>query len=203
MKKLSYFASLLFAVALTASVSSCVVEDNAISATDEPVVVDPEDEEPVEEGPLFSWIGGEEGATVIGGTVVGNGADAESVNYANSGFYTIRVSAKKANIETDNITITLDEPIAEGDVLSITAYRNKDTDANGNLYMLFENGATVDEGGDVTWNNINEAIGQEPNTNTYDLSEAVGSKTIQLARSKGGTNVFILNITIAKAAEAE
>lgn len=195
MKKLSYFVSLLFAFALTASVSSCVVEDNPSNGAVEPAVDDP-----IEQGPMFSWIGGEEGATVVGGTVVGNGADAESVNYSNSGYYTIRVSSKKANIETDNITITLDEPIAEGDMLSITAYRNKDTDANGNLYILFENEATIDEGSDVTWNNIHADYGQEPNTNVYDLSEAVGSKTIRLARSKSGTNVFITAIEIAKAA---
>ena len=72
-----------------------------------------------------------------------------------------------------------------GDVISITGYRKKDNDANGNLYILFEKGASIDEGDNVTWNNIHENVGQQPNTNTYEVSaEAAGSKTIKLARSQ-------------------
>ena len=157
---------------------------------------------PVEAKTLFSWEGGEEGATVLGGTVTGNGADAESVNYANSGYYTIRVSSKKASIDADNITITLDEALKADDQIAITAYRNKDTDANGNLYILFENGTAIDEGNDVTWNNIHESIGQQPNTNIYTPGDGAGSKTIKLARSKSGTNVFITKIEIVRGGTA-
>ncbi len=110
----------------------------------------------------------------------------------------IKVASKKADIETDYVLITLDEPLKEGDIISMTGYRNKDNDANGNLYILFETGASIDEGSEVKWNNIHEKVGQEPNTNTYEVSaEAAGSKTIKLARSKSGTNVFIQKIEIA------
>lgn len=138
---------------------------------------------------IFSFF---EGA-FTGGTAVGNGADEGRV--ANE----ITVSSKKANIETDNITITLDEALKEGDVIMITGYRKKDSDANGNLYILFETGEVIDEGSEVKWNNVHENIGQQPNTNSYDVNDkAAGSKTIKLARSKSGTNVFIQKIEIIR-----
>jgi len=128
-----------------------------------------------------------------GGTVVGNGADEGRV--ANE----ITVSSKKANIETDNITITLNEALKAGDIINITGYRKKDTDANGNLYILFETGEVIDEGNDVKWNNVHENVGQQPNTNTYEVpAGAAGSKVIKLARSKSGTNVFIQKFEIIR-----
>jgi hypothetical protein len=97
------------------------------------------------------------------------------------------------------VLITLNEELKAGDVISMTGYRNKESDANGNLYILFEKGASIDEGDDKKWNNIHEAVGQQPNTNTYEVSaEAAGSKTIKLARSKSGTNVFIQKIEITR-----
>lgn len=145
---------------------------------------------------IYSWEGGEAGATEIGGKAVAT--DGESVNYANAGNWTIRINKKKDAIATDNVTITLDEALAEGDVIAITAYRNKDTDANGTLYMLFENGAEIDEGSDIVWNNIHEAIGQQPNTRTFTVGAEAGSKTIKIARSAASTNVFITKIEITR-----
>jgi len=138
---------------------------------------------------IFSFF---EGA-FTGGTAVGNGADEGKVGNE------ITVSSKKANIETDNITITLDEALKEGDVIKITGYRKKDTDANGNLYILFETGEVIDEGNEVKWNNVHEKVGQQPNTNSYDVNgKAAGSKVIKLARSKASTNVFIQKIEIIR-----
>lgn len=146
-------------------------------------------EAPSEGTVIFSFF---EGA-FTGGTVVGNGADEGKVSKE------ITVSSKKANIETDNITITLDEALKEGDVIKITGYRKKDTDANGNLYILFETGEVIDEGSEVKWNNVHENVGQQPNTNSYDVNDkAAGSKSIKLARSKSGTNVFIQKIEIIR-----
>ena len=146
-------------------------------------------EAPSEGTVIFSFF---EGA-FTGGTVVGNGADEGKVAKE------ITVSSKKANIETDNITITLDEALKEGDVIKMTGYRKKDTDANGNLYILFETGEVIDEGSEVKWNNVHENVGQQPNTNSYDVNDkAAGSKSIKLARSKSGTNVFIQKIEIIR-----
>lgn len=136
---------------------------------------------------LFSWSAG----VAVGGTVVGNGADAESVTAEY-----LKVSSKKANIANDNITITLENALQATDKIEITAYRDKDTDANGTLHMAFENGKSIDEGDVVVWNNI--ALGQEPNTNTYEVGEGAGSKVITLARSKASTNVFITKFVIIR-----
>ena len=162
--------------------------DNAFVTTDFTVEVS-EGPQPVNDA-LFSW----EAGVAKGGTVVGNGADEGKVT---NDFIT--VSSKKANIASDNITITLDQPLAAGDVISITGYRKKDTDANGNLYILFENDVNIDEGSDVKWNNIHENVGQQPNTNTYEVTaEMAGSKVIKLARSKAGTNVYITKFEIIR-----
>ncbi len=145
---------------------------------------------PAEEGTvIFSFFEGE----FVGGTAVGNGADEGKVAKE------ITVSSKKANIESDNITITLNEALKAGDVIKMTGYRKKDSDANGNLYILFETGEVIDEGSEVTWNNVHENVGQQPNTNSYEVNDkAAGSKTIKLARSKSGTNVFIQKIEIIR-----
>lgn len=138
---------------------------------------------------IFTFFDG----TATGGAVVGNGADEGKVGKE------ITVSSKKANIATDNITITLNEALKEGDVIKMTGYRKKDTDANGNLYILFETGEVIDEGNDVKWNNIHEIVGQEPNTNSYDVNDkAAGSKVIKLARSKASTNVYLQKIEIIR-----
>ena len=149
-----------------------------------------------EGGVVFSWEGAEAGATVKGGTVVAT--DGESVNYQNGDYWTIRINKKKADVESENVTVTFDEALQAGDVLAITGYRNKDTDANGTLYMLFENGAEIDEGDEVVWNNIHPDFAQQPNTRTYNINAEAGSKTIKIARSKASTNVFITKIELTR-----
>lgn len=147
---------------------------------------------------IYSWTGAEAGATEIGGQAVGT--DAERVNYLNAAgdveYYTLSINKKKANIDTENIQITFNEPLQANDQLVITGYRNKDTDANGNLYILFENGASIDEGEAVTWNNV--ALGQEPNTNTYTVTDGAGSKWIKIARSTASTNVFLTKFQVIR-----
>ena len=154
-------------------------------------------EEPVASKTIYSWVGGEAGATEMGGKAVAT--DGESVNYKNGENWTIRINKKKADIETDNVTITLDEALQAGDEIAITGYRNKDNDANGTLYMLFENGAVIDEGEeDVVWNNIHPDFAQQPNTRTYTINAEAGSKSFKIARSKASTNVFITKIEITR-----
>ena len=133
-----------------------------------------------------------------GGVATAHGANEGRVNYENAGYYTLSVNAKKANIGTDYLLITLDQPLQASDQLEITAYRNKDTDANGTLYLLFDNGHAIDEGDDMVWNNIHPDYGQQPNTNTYTVGEGAGSQSFKIARSKSGTNVFITKLAIMR-----
>jgi hypothetical protein len=147
-------------------------------------------------GDVYSWQGGDP-AVEVGGTAVAS--DGESVNYANGDYMTIRINKKKADIDTDNVQITFNEALKAGDKIAITGYRNKDTDANGTLYMLFSNGSSIDEGDGVVWNNIHSAIGQQPNTNVYDVTDAIaGSTSVKIARSIASTNVFIIKVRVAR-----
>ena len=150
-------------------------------------------------GDIYSWEGGADGATEVGGTAVAS--DGESVNYGNGAYYTMRISKKKADIDTDNVQITFNEALKAGDKIAITGYRNKDDDSkNGTLYMLFSNGSSIDEGNGVVWNNIHDAVGQQPNTNVYDVTDAIaGSTSVKIARSVASTNVFIIKFRVARA----
>lgn len=147
---------------------------------------------------IYSWEGGADGATEVGGVATAHGAAEGRVNYANGDYYTLSINSKKANIETDYILITIDQALEATDEIAITGYRNKDTDANGTLYMLFENGYEIDEGDNMVWNNTHPDLGQQPNTNTYKVAEGAGSKTIKISRSKSSTNVFITKFVITR-----
>ena len=147
---------------------------------------------------IYFWEGGADGATEVGGVATAHGAAEGRVNYANGDYYTLSINSKKDNIETDYILITIDQALEATDEIAITGYRNKDTDANGTLYMLFENGYEIDEGDNMVWNNVHPDLGQQPNTNTYKVAEGAGSKTIKISRSKASTNVFITKFVITR-----
>ena len=135
---------------------------------------------------VFSW----EAGTATGGTVEAKGSNNAPDDTK------ITVNSKKADIDVNNVTITLNEALAAGDKIAITGYRNKDTDANGTLYIDFSTGTAIDEGDEVKWNNI--ALGQEANTNEYTITDQAGSTVIRMARSKASTNVFITKIVITR-----
>lgn len=153
-------------------------------------------EEPAGSQTIYSWVSPDGTVAETGGKATGT--DEARVNYSNAGYYTISINKNKANVETDYVLITLDEALQAGDVISITAYRNKDTDANGTLYMLFENGAEIDEGSEVVWNNVHPDYAQEPNTRTYTIGAEAGSKSFKIVRSTSGTNVFITKLEITR-----
>lgn len=148
------------------------------------------------ENALYFWQSAHGTPVEKGGVASGHGASEGRVNYVNADYHTLSINAKKANIESDYVLISLDEALQADDQMEVTAFRNKDTDANGTLYYLFDNGFVIDEGQEVRWNNI--ALGQKPNTQTYSLSEAAGSKSFKIVRSVAGTNVFITKLVILR-----
>lgn len=150
----------------------------------------------VPEDAVYFWASSDGEVVEKGGVASGYGAGEGRVNYKNDVYYTLSINAKKENINKDYILITLDEPLKANDKIEVTAYRNKDTDANATLYYLFENGYIIDEGGEVLWNNI--ALNQEPNTRSYTVGEGSGSQSIKITRSKAGTNVFITKFVITR-----
>ncbi|MBO5847435.1 MAG: hypothetical protein J6Q71_07940, partial [Bacteroidales bacterium] len=148
------------------------------------------------ENAVYFWQSANGTPVEKGGVASGHGASEGRVNYVNADYHTLSINAKKANIETDYVLISLDLALQADDQMEVTAFRNKDTDANGTLYYLFDNGFVIDEGQEVRWNNI--ALGQKPNTQTYSLSEAAGSKSFKIVRSVAGTNVFITKLVILR-----
>ncbi len=129
-------------------------------------------------------------------------ADAsDRVNYANADYYTICLNGKKANMNdtepsnnATHIVITLDEALAWGDVMNITAYRNKNEDKEANIYFDY---GTVQVSDTQVFGNI--GMGEQPTTNSFDIPQAAaGQKVIKLSRNKAGTNVFITKIEILR-----
>ena len=147
---------------------------------------------------LFSW----EAGKATGGTATGNGADAENVKED-----VIVISSKKANIASDNITITLDNELKAGDVITVTGYKNKNAEGKiVSLYFWFNDDTNMFNDSE-TWVNIYkdetnpdyDNDGETPNTNTYTVPEgAAGTKVIKLARSKANTNLFVTKFTITR-----
>ncbi len=148
-----------------------------------------------------------------GGKIAYMNGDGDRLNYSNAGYYTICLNGKKANINDDapsanagHMLLTLDQALEVGDVIEITAYRNKNADGkSASIMFYFENGAewadtksfvnilSDDENAD--WDND----GSTPNTNTWEITAAeAGSKTIKLTRNSASTNLFITKFVITR-----
>lgn len=140
---------------------------------------------------IFSW----EAGTATGGTVVGNGADAENVKEE-----FITLSSKKTNIADDNITITLNQALAENDEIAITGYIKKDASKQSSAYLLFADGvdAETEPFGDEA--NIDAAFNGTATTKPAIKvpAGAAGIKIIKIARGKTQTNLYITKIEITR-----
>ena len=162
---------------------------------------------------IYSWESPEGTAIETGGTIVSvNGVD-DRVNYGNANYYTVCLSGKYANMNdaeasknAAHIVLTLNEALQEGDIITMTGYRNKNADGkNATIYFLFENGQEwLDE---KTWVNIlsddanpdYDNDGSTPNTNTWTITAAeAGCKVIKMSRNAASTNIFLTKITITR-----
>ena len=159
---------------------------------------------------IFSWEGGEEAATVTGGTVTatdGSGdTTAEDVNMSNSTFKCIRLRGAK-DFSTFTVSLNLNTELTAGDKIAITAYRNKDAEGKkSGAKLMFDKGSTeiaTDTDGGLEFVNINKAVagtaeyGTTPNTVTLEVpADATGAKVITMCRAQTSTNLFITKIVI-------
>lgn len=154
---------------------------------------------------IYSW---ESDGTVkeTGGKATGM-VDAARVNYQNTAkgteYYTICLSGKKQTYPTTNyVNVTLDQPLAAGDVISITAYRNKDQSGkDATVEIIFKEDAensiaTVDQ-----FPNLNEGGENDdaPGTQTLVVPEsAAGCTSFDMTRGKASTNIFITNLKVTR-----
>lgn len=167
----------------------------------------------IPENAIYFWESPDGTPVEKGGKIEYMNGDGDRLNYANAGYYTICLNGKKANINDDapsanagHMLLTLDQALEVGDVIEITAYRNKNADGkNASIMFYFENGAewadtksfvnilSDDENAD--WDND----GSTPNTNTWEITAAeAGSKTIKMTRNSASTNLFITKFVITR-----
>jgi len=164
---------------------------------EEPVV------EPIE-GISYSWESPTGEPIQWGGNIAYVNGDGDRLNYTNSGYYTICLNGKKANL-TDTVAsanagkmvITFDKPLNAGDTIAYTAFINKNQSKEASPYIIFENGTAVE--GEIFGDeaNLDSLFNGVPTTKyTIVPAEAGRSKTITLTRSKTGTNLFITKFQI-------
>ena len=138
--------------------------------------------------------------TEVGGTIVASAAAPERLNYAQAGYNTICLNGKKDLSDDKYMTVTLDKPLAEGDVINITAFKNKDDESKKSAALFtFSNGATYNTG-DV-FNNIYEGhtTGDgKPNKISYTVTAAeAGATSFTITRGETATNLFITELYIS------
>lgn len=176
---------------------------------DDPTPDDPTPDDPTPDDPTpdptkkykrqiqYSWESPEGTEIQTGGTAITLNPDEKGnrVNYANDKYYTISLSGKSSDSNTTSIQITLDQPIATGDSVWVTAYRNKDTNAESSMYLV---AGTVSIDDTEQYGNI--ATGQVPTSHSFVLgSGANGQNVVTLTRgSKTGTNLFITKFVISR-----
>ncbi len=162
-----------------------------------------------EGGLIYSWEGGADGATEVGGKATyENGETDETkyrVNYKNGEYYTICINGKKGNINDEAgsanggyILITLDQELQAEDNIELTGYINKNESKEASIYFQFEKGDGVNDEyifGDAC--NIDAAIGGKITPHVFKVPEsAAGSKSFKMSRNKAGTNIFLTKLTI-------
>lgn len=160
---------------------------------------------------IYSWEGGADGATEVGGKATyENGETDETkyrVNYKNGEYYTICINGKKGNINdaagTANggyILVNLDQELKADDAIELTGYITKNESKQASIYFLFEKGDGVDDEyifGDG--DNIDSAIGGKISTHVFKVPAASdGSKSFKMSRNKAGTNVFLTKLVITR-----
>lgn len=141
---------------------------------------------------IYSWDAG----TETGGTITPGGTTYLTIN-------------GKADYSSSTATLVLDKALHAGDIISVTAARNKnETGKVTGFKAKFDKGGEVASATGTEFVNINAAVadsdeyGTEPNTCTFTVpEEAAGSKTITITRSHTGTNLYIYKLVITSTAE--
>ena len=158
---------------------------------------------------VYSWESPSGTVVETGGVATyEHGEGISRVNYSNSGYYTISLNGKKANIDDETasanagyILVTLNNALAEGDKIAITAYITKSSSITSSAYLVYETGATADSGNYGDESNLNSSFNGTPTTKIIEVSaDAAGSKSFKMTRGTTGTNLFITKLEITSTA---
>ncbi len=160
---------------------------------------------------IYSWESPEGTVVEKGGkaAMAGDPDGQDRLNYANADYYTICLRGKKGNIDdaeasssASHLVITLDNALEKGNVISITAYRNKDQ--VGKAATIYFDYGTVQVSDDKEYGNIHEVEGGSVTTHNYDIPEAaVGQNVIRMTRNDANTNLFITKIEVLRSGVAD
>lgn len=156
---------------------------------------------------IYSWQSeGPDAVQQVGGTATAM-VDDTRVNYANTvngvTYYTISLCGKKQTYpESAYVNIALDQALAEGDVISVTAYRNKDaTGKSVTVEFLFDGDKDNSIASTEQFPNINPdgEADPAPATQTFTVpASAAGCKFFDMTRGSAGTNLFIIKLEITR-----
>ena len=159
---------------------------------------------------LYSWESPDGTIVETGGTATYENGDGDRLNYPQKGYYTMCLNGKKANIgdteasaNAGHMLITLNEELAEGDEIAITAFTSKTSASKSSAYVVFEKGDAIDSGDYTDESNLGLEPAGAPITKTITVAAGnAGSKTIKLTRGSTGTNLFITKLVISRAETA-
>lgn len=157
---------------------------------------------------IYSWESeGPDAVKQVGGTISAK-VDEARVNYGNKAkdvqYYTICLSGKKATYpESAYVTISLDKPLAADDVISVTAFRNKnESGKNVTIEFIFGGEAkTAEMASTEQFPNLNVDGENDdaPGTQTFKVpAEAAGCTVLDLTRGSASTNLFITKLEITR-----
>ena len=159
---------------------------------------------------VYHWSSeGADAVTETGGTIAYKDGDGTNrLNYANTAqdvtYYTICLNGKVGSIGLADgsgacgyMELTLNNPLASGDIIAVTAYTNKGDESKlGTPGFVFEDGTKL-VNDDLTYPDLGVTTNTAPAKQEYTIpAEAVGTKVIKMARSKASTNLFITKLEI-------
>lgn len=158
---------------------------------------------------IYSWESPKGEPIETGGTIAYVNGDGNRLNYLQNetGYYTICLNGKKANLNdatasanAGKMVITLDKPLAAGDVIAISAFVYKDASKKASPYILFADGTNIEgkEYGDEANLHENFAGSITTTESTVTAKAGAGSSTITLTRSLTGTNLFITKLEVLR-----
>lgn len=164
---------------------------------------------------IYSWESPDGTVSQTGGTIAYANGDGNRLNYYQAGYHTICLNGKKGNLGDESASansgrmdVTLDEALAAGDVISITAFINKNESKQSSAYIVFngangfnKNNMGVNAESNVFGNdaNVDGTFNGSPQTVTVTVpAEAAGCKSFSMTRGVTGTNLFITKLEITK-----
>ena len=161
---------------------------------------------------IYSWQSeGPDAVTEVGGTASAK-IDEARVNYANTSgdntYYTICLCGKKDTYpESAYVNIALDKPLAEGDVITVTAFRNKnELGKNVTIAFLFDGKTDNSISSTEQFANINPdgEADPAPSTQTFTVpASADGCTFFDMTRGSASTNLFITKLEITREGSEE